>query len=345
MGLIPNGEPFLMHGLISRAVARLAILLVVLCAVPAQAQVTIFSPFNIADAMDKDVRKLADIPYADGKRMKLDVYQPAELSGPAPVVMFIYGGAWRAGDKFEYEFAGRAFAAAGYVTVIADYRLYPEVKYPDFLEDNARAIKWIEDNIAEFGGDTSRFFLAGHSAGAYNAMMLALDRSFVREFGVTMPVLAVAGISGPYNFYPFEYGEVRETFGDAANPEGTQPINLVTADTPPIMLLSGTGDPIVRIQNSTALAEKLRAQGIWVTEKYYEGFGHLEPVVALGAMMRFRMPVLKDITDFFQTFGAFPSGMPRSFFIPEPPADSMTAVIEEMDGILAPISNGGSRNE
>ena len=334
-----------MPGLISRAVARLAILCVVLCAVPTQAQVTIFSPFNIADAMDKDVRKLADIPYADGKRMKLDVYQPAELSGPAPVVMFIYGGAWRAGDKFEYEFAGRAFAAAGYVTVIADYRLYPEVKYPGFLEDNARAVRWIEDNIAEFGGDTSRFFLVGHSAGAYNAMMLALDRSFVREFGATMPVLAVAGISGPYNFYPFEYGEVRETFGAAANPEGTQPINLVTADTPPILLLSGTSDPIVRVQNSTALAEKLRAQGIWVTEKYYEGSGHLEPVIALGAMMRSRVPVLKDITEFFQTFGAFPSGTPRPFFTPEAPADSMTAVISEMETILDPISNGGRRNE
>lgn len=334
-----------MHGLISRAVARLAILVFVSCAVPAQAQVTIFSPFNIADAMDKDVRKLADIPYADGKRMKLDVYQPAELSGPAPVVMFIYGGAWRAGDKFEYEFAGRAFAAAGYVTVIADYRLFPEVKYPDFVEDNARAIKWIEGNIAEFGGDTSRFFLVGHSAGAYNAMMLALDRSFVREFGVTMPVLAVAGISGPYNFYPFEYGEVRETFGDAANPEGTQPINLVTADTPPILLLSGTSDPIVRVQNSTALAKKLQAQGIWVTEKYYDGFGHLEPVIALGSMMRFRLPILEDITSFFQTFGAFPSGTPRPIFTPEPPADSMTAVIGEMEGILAPISDGGRRNE
>lgn len=334
-----------MHGVISRAVAPIAVLIVVLCAAPALAQVTIFSPFNIAEAMDKDVRKLADIAFADGQRMKLDVYQPAELSGPAPVVMFIYGGGWRAGDKFEYEFAGRAFAAAGYVTVIADYRLFPEVRYPDFLEDNARAIKWIEDNIAEFGGDTSRFFLAGHSAGAYNAMMLALDRSFVREFGVTMPVLALAGISGPYNFYPFEYGEVRETFGGAANPEGTQPINLVTADTPPIMLLSGTSDPIVRVQNSTALAEKLRGRGIWVTEKYYEGFGHLEPVMALGAMMRFRLPVLKDITDFFQTFGAFPSGTPRPFYTPEPPADSMTAVISEMERILAPISNGGRRNE
>jgi acetyl esterase/lipase len=328
-----------------RALARLAIALLVLWVVPAQAQVTIFSPFNIAEAMDQDVRKLADIPYADGKRMKLDVYQPAELSGPAPVVMFIYGGAWRAGDKFEYEFAGRAFAAAGYVTVIADYRLFPEVKYPDFLEDNARAMKWIEDHIADFGGDTSRFFLVGHSAGAYNAMMLALDRSFVREFDVTMPVLAVAGISGPYNFYPFEYGEVRETFGDAPNPEGTQPINLVTADAPPVMLLSGTSDPIVRVQNSTALAEKLRAQGIWVTEKYYEGFGHLEPVIALGAMMRFRMPVLQDITDFFQTFGAFPSGTPRPFFTPEPPADSMTAVIDEMETILAPISDGGARGQ
>lgn len=329
-----------MTGLALRATARLLVILLALVAAPVAAQVTIFSPFNIADAMDKEVRKTADIPFADGQRMKLDVYQPANQAGLAPVIMFIYGGAWRAGDRFEYEFAGRAFAAAGYVTVIADYRMYPEVKYPEFLEDNARAARWIQDNIKTYGGDTSRFFLVGHSAGAYNSVMLALDRSFLRDFGVTMPVLAVAGISGPYNFYPFEYDQVRETFGDAPNPEGTQPVNLITADAPPMLLVSGTSDPIVRMQNSTVLAERLRAQGIWVTEKYYEGFGHLEPVISLGAMMRFRMPVLQDITDFFQTFGAFPSGTPRPFFTPDPPEDSMTAVIKEMDSILAPISDG-----
>ncbi|MGV3492011.1 MAG: alpha/beta hydrolase [Devosia sp.] len=319
----------------------LVMLLVLLAgALPAMAQVTIFSPFNLAEATDRNVEKIADVAYADGKRKKLDIYLPTETTGPAPVVMFIYGGAWRAGDKFEYEFAGRAFAAAGFITVVPDYRLYPEVKYPDFLEDNAQAMRWIEDNIAKYGGDSSRFFLAGHSAGAYNAVMLGLDSSFRREYGVTMPIRAIAGLSGPYNFYPFEYGEVRETFGDAPNPEGTQPINLITSEAPPILIASGTSDPIVRVQNSEALAAKLRSSGVWVTEKYYQGMGHLEPVIALGAMMRFRMPVLNDIVEFFQTFGAFPSGTPRPVFTPDTPETEMTAVIRQMDSVLEPIDNG-----
>jgi acetyl esterase/lipase len=315
--------------------------LIAAATVPASAQVTIWSPFNVPTAVDQGVRKDADIPYADGQRKKLDVYRPEKMDGPAPVLMFIYGGAWAAGDRFEYEFAGRAFAAAGYVTVIADYRLFPEVVYPDFLDDVAQAMKWIEDNIASYGGDKNRFFMAGHSAGAYNAVMAALDHSFTREYGVTMPIRAVAGISGPYNFYPFEYGQVSDVFGKAPNPEGTQPVNLVTSDTPPMFLASGTSDPIVRKENTHALAERLRAQGIWVTEKYYEGFGHLEPAMALGAMWRWRMPVLQDTLDFFQTFGAFPSGVQRAVYTPEPPVDDqMTALIKDMDKILEPISDG-----
>lgn len=330
-----------------RSVAQLMLALALSTALtaPSRAQVTIFSPFNIAEAMDPGVKKTADIAYADGKRKKLDIYQPKDMRGTAPVVMFIYGGAWAAGDKFEYEFVGRALAANGYVAVIADYRLYPEVRYPDFLEDCAQAARWIEDNIAVYGGDTRRFFLAGHSAGAYNAVMLGLDGSFFRDFGVTMPVRAIAAISGPFNFYPWEYDQVKVIFGDAPNPEGTQPINLVAEGDPPIFLASGTSDPIVRMANSQALAEKLRAQGIWVTEKYYDGFGHLEPVIALGAMMRFRMPILQDMLDFFQTFGAFPSGTPRPVFTPNPPEEQMTAVINQMDSILQPISDGGRRNE
>lgn len=327
---------------------RFALVLFALAAAasPAAADnpVTIFTPFNVADAMDKGVEKIADIPYADGARKKLDMYRPEKPGGLSPVVMFIYGGSWRAGDKFEYEFVGRALAANGYVAVIADYRLFPEVRYPDFLEDCAAAAHWIEENIVNYGGDTRRFFLAGHSAGAYNAVMLGLDASFFRDQGVSMPIRAVAAISGPFNFYPFEYDQVRVIFGDAPNPEGTQPINLVAAGDPPIFLGSGTTDPIVRVENSRALAEKLRAQGVWVTEKYYEGFGHLEPIVSMGAMMRFRMPILQDMLNFFQTFGAFPSGTPRPVFTPSPPEDQMTNVIKQMDLILQPISDG-RRNE
>jgi len=215
------------------AVLLLALLLGLGALGPALAQVTIFSPFNIADAMDQGVKKTADIRYREGNRGKLDIYTPEKSEGLAPVVMFIYGGAWAAGDKFEYEFVGRALAANGYVAVIADYRLFPEVRYPDFLEDCAAAAHWIEENIVNYGGDTRRFFLAGHSAGAYNAVMLGLDASFFRDQGVSMPIRAVAAISGPFNFYPFEYDQVRVIFGDAPNPEGTQPINLVAAGDPP----------------------------------------------------------------------------------------------------------------
>ncbi len=293
---------------------------------------SIMDPFNLPAAMDGGTSKVGDgIAYADGPRHKLDVYAPEQRGAPAPVVFFIYGGGWNRGERADYQFVGRALAARGFVAVIADYRLVPEVHYPEFLEDNANALKWVQDNIADYGGDPSRLFLAGHSAGAYNAVMLALDPSFLKEYGVTMQIRAVAGLSGPYDFYPFEYGEVRDAFGGAGNPEGTQPINLVTSDAPPMYLATGTGDPIVRMQNTEHLARALQARGVWVTTKFYEGFGHMEVALALGSMWRWRAPVLDDMTLFFNQFGAFPSGVPYLAVVPEPPAE----VIEPMDDIIA----------
>src|SRR5690606_4249310 len=247
--------------------------------------VSMMDPFNLPAAMDGGTAKVGDgVAYADGARHKLDVYAPEQRGETAPVVFFIYGGGWNRGERSDYQFVGRALASRGFVTVIADYRLVPEVRYPEFLEDSARALRWVQDNIALYGGDPNRVFLAGHSAGAYNAVMLALDPSFRKEYGVTLPILGVAALAGPFDFYPFEYGEVRDAFGHAPNPEGTQPINLVTADTPPMYLASGTSDPIVRVQNTERFAKKLQDNGIWVTTRYYEGFGHMEPVIAMGAL-------------------------------------------------------------
>jgi acetyl esterase/lipase len=303
---------------------------------------SVMDPFNLPAAMDGGTAKVGDgIAYADGSRHKLDVYAPEARGAPAPVVFFIYGGGWNRGERADYQFVGRALAARGFVAVIADYRLVPEVRYPEFLEDNANALKWVQDNIANYGGDPTRLFLAGHSAGAYNAVMLALDPSFLKEYGVTMQVRAVAGLSGPYDFYPFEYGEVQETFGHAPNPEGTQPINLVTSEAPPMYLASGTTDPIVRMQNTEHLARKLQARGVWVTTKFYPGFGHMEPVIAMGSLWRWRMPVLDDMVLFFNQFGAFPSGVPYLAVVPEPPAeaiDSMDDIIAQMDTLFQPVS-------
>ena len=328
--------------LLKRVLGALAF--VVLLFPGATQALSLMDPFNLPAAMDAGTAKVGDgIAYADGPRHKLDVYAPEQRGAAAPVVFFIYGGGWNRGERADYQFVGRALAARGFIVVIADYRLVPEVAYPAFLEDSANALRWVQNNIADYGGDPSRLFLAGHSAGAYNAVMLALDPSFLREYGVTMPILGVAALSGPYDFYPFEYDEVRNAFGSASNPEGTQPINLVTASAPPMYLASGTSDPIVRVQNTEHFAQTLRDQGVWVTTQYYEGFGHMEPVIAMGALWRWRMPVLEDMVAFFQRFGAFPSGVPYVAVAPDPPEmlpDSvapMNQIIADLDSMFQTI--------
>lgn len=320
---------------------RLAFLTLALIAfaLPARAQIDIMAPFNQAGAMDESAVLAAGLPYADGDRKRMDIYGPKHQAGPAPVVMFIYGGSWKQGRRQDYQFVGRALAANGFVVVVPDYRLYPEVTYPAFLEDNAQAVKWIEDNIATYGGDVSRFFVAGHSAGAYNAVMLGLERAFLNEYQVTMPIKGIAAISGPFDFYPFEYDEVRNVFGQVDNPEGTQPINLVAPDRPPMLLASGTSDPIVRVQNTQHFARRMREMGDWVTEAYYDGLGHMEPAFAIGAMWRWRAPVLSDMVAFFTQFGAFPSGAPRPAYTPEAPQGmgDIQATIARLDDVLSPI--------
>lgn len=316
----------------------LAVALATLVALPAQA-VSVMDPFNLPAAMDSGTAKVGDgIAYADGPRHKLDIYAPEQRGDAAPVVFFIYGGGWSRGERSDYQFAGRALASRGFVTVIADYRLVPEVTYPGFLEDSAKALRWVQDNIATYGGDPNRLFLAGHSAGAYNSVMLALDPSFLRDYGVTLTIRGVAALSGPYDFYPFEYGEVTAAFGSAPNPQGTQPINLVTSDAPPMYLATGTTDPIVRMQNTERFAQKLQQNGVWVTTRYYEGFGHMEPVIAMGAMWRWRMPVLDDMVAFFQMFGAFPSGVPYVAVAPEAP-EQLPEAIAPMDQILTQLDS------
>src|SRR5688572_12343511 len=143
--------------------------------------------------------------YGPGPRQKLDVYVPRRQAGGAPVAVFFYGGAWDSGRRQDYNWVGRALASRGFVTLVADYRLYPQVRYPHFLEDGALAVRWATDNAARFGGDPERIVLVGHSAGAYNAVMLGLDPRYLKAAGVEPGrIKAVAGLSGPYDFLPFE---------------------------------------------------------------------------------------------------------------------------------------------
>lgn len=264
---------------------------------------SLLSLFNTLSPKDRGSRLVArDVAYGPAARHKLDIYAPRKLEKPAPVVYFVYGGSWMDGDRHNYGFAGRALAALGYLTVIADYRLVPEVEYPGFLEDGAAAFAWVARHADQYGGDARRMALMGHSAGAYNAAMLALDPAYLQHAGLLDRVRCVVGLSGPYDFFPFDGPISLRTFGAVQNPRTTQPINHVTPSAPPMLLGHGGRDRLVYPRNSVALAQRLREAGVAVAEAHYPSLGHAEPLLALSRPIRGIAPVLADVAAFLRRY-------------------------------------------
>lgn len=239
--------------------------------------------------------------YGAGPRQRLDVYAPRAAKGQAPVAVFFYGGSWDSGRRQDYNWVGKALASRGFVTVVADYRLYPEVTYPGFLEDGAAAVKWAAEHAGRFGGDPRRMVLVGHSAGAYNAVMLGLDGRYLERAGVEPSrVKAIAGLSGPYDFLPLQGEITHRVFGGAADLPSTQPLAYVTPDSPPAFLATGDADNMVWPKNTVALARRLREAGVPVEERHYEGVDHIRMVLALSRPLRGRAPVLDEMTGFLR---------------------------------------------
>ena len=257
------------------------------------------SVFNFLCPKDGGSRRIAqDVPYGSAARQKLDLYAPRGRGGPWPVVFFVYGGSWMDGDRHDYAFAGRALAAQGFVAVVADYRLVPEVEYPGFLDDCAQAFGWVIQNIAAYGGDPDRAALMGHSAGAYNALMLALDPAYLARGRLLTRVRCCVGLSEPYDFFPFDGPISLRTFGAVRQPRNTQPINHVSGSAPPMFLGTGDKDTLVYPRNSVAHAAKLRDAGAEVEEVHYANLAHAEPLLALSRPLRRLAPVLADVARF-----------------------------------------------
>lgn len=266
------------------------------------------SPPSALDLIDRlwpsEAKRVAkNVPYLPGKRHSLDVWNVPGGASPKPVLIFWYGGGWVKGSKEDYGFAARAYAAKGYVVVLPDYRLVPEVRFPAFIEDGAAAVKWVEANITRYGGDPKRIAFAGHSAGAYTAVMLAADPRYLRAAGVDPKVVyGAVGLSGPYDFYPFTGRAVAAMQG--ADYRLTQPILLVTRDTPPLMLVTGTEDMTVRPKNARNLARRLRELGVPVALNEYPGLNHEDIVVALSRPFRNKGDVLDESAAFLMKASA-----------------------------------------
>ena len=253
------------------------------------------------------------LPYGPDPRQKLDVYQPSPppspppsqspAAGKAPMVVFFYGGSWSSGNRADYRFVGEALASQGIVAVVADYRLSPAARYPAFVRDSAAAVRWAFDHAGDYGADASRVFVMGHSAGAYNAAMLALDPRWLGAVGLTPEQLAGwIGIAGPYDFLPIGDAKTQVAFNWPDTPADSQPLAQAkkAMDAPrPALLLAPIGDTVVNPQRSTAaLAQTLKAQGGRVKLALLEGVSHTTIIASMASVLRSRAPVLEQITGF-----------------------------------------------
>ena len=240
-------------------------------------------------------RIVAGAAFGSDARQRLDGWAPEDASAKLPVIVFFYGGSWKSGDRDGYGFAARALAARGFVVVVPDYRLVPQVRWPAFVEDGAAALKWVAANIANHGGDPARIGVIGHSAGAHIALLLSLDR----RWGVADHIKAAVGLAGPYDFRPFEPGGAAEAaLGNAPDLADTQPIHFARPDAPPLLLLHGDADETVKPRNSLALAKAITDQGGRATAKLYPGIGHIGILLALSKPFRGKAPVLVDASNF-----------------------------------------------
>ena len=243
----------------------------------------------------------ATVTYASDRALALDVYRPtaAASEGAAPVVVFFYGGAWRSGERWHYRFVGRRLARNGVLAIVADYRTFPDARFPGFMDDAARAVAWTHRHAGEHGGDPARLYLAGHSAGAHIAALLATDPRHLAAHHLAPADLAgVVGLAGPYDF---EVGtEFRDIFGPPSAWADAQPVNFVDGDEPPFLLVHGTGDRRVEARDSRQMAEALRAAGVPVELLLLPGGGHDAPLWGLYDPVR-EPTVLPGILDFVRS--------------------------------------------
>lgn len=259
------------------------------------------SPLSLLNTLgprDRGARRVArGLAYGDDPRQTMDVYAPTGARD-LPVVVFFYGGGWDSGSREVYGWAAQAIAARGFVVFLPDYRIVPQVRFPSFIEDAAAATARAGDLARDYGGDGARLAVAGHSAGAHLAMMIALDRRYMQAAGRPDLIKAAVGLAGPYDFLPFDVPASVNAFGRAPDPTLTQPVTFARADAPPLWLGHGTDDVVVHAEDTTILDARMKAVGGRSEAKLYPGLDHADLIATFSPLFRKKAPVLDDMTAF-----------------------------------------------
>lgn len=257
---------------------------------------------NLPDQFSNN-KAIKNIAYGDKPWQKLDVYLPEQASDKdMPVVVFFYGGRWTNGSKALYQFVGEAFAKHNYMVVIADYSKYPQVKFPAFVEDGAKAVAWTYKHIAGYGGSSEKLYLAGHSAGAHIGALLSADERYLQAEGIHRSIIkAFAGLAGPYDFVP-KAKDLKAIFGPPENYPAMQVTTFIEGREPPMLLLWGDEDTAVLRRNIDLLARRISDKNGKVETVIYPGVGHMGIVASLSWYFRAKDSVLTDMIRFFEKY-------------------------------------------
>jgi acetyl esterase/lipase len=244
-----------------------------------------------------------DRAYGPDPSHKLDIYVPANAEAKQlDVIVFFYGGRWTYGAKEDYRFVGATFVDKGFIVVIPDYRKYPQVRFPRFVQDGAKALAWVSDHIAESHGNPARIHVVGHSAGAHIGALLAADPHYLADEGKhrSLVIHDFAGLAGPYAFTPDE-PDLEDMFGPPQNYPHMQVTTFIDGTQPPMLLLYGNRDTAVKLANLEKLEGRITQRGGCVRARIYPDTDHTDLIGALSWWNLQKVPVVEDITAFFDS--------------------------------------------
>lgn len=244
--------------------------------------------------------RVENLAYGSLPRQRMDIYQPVVKPRDAPLVVFFYGGGWKDGAKADYEFVASALTEAGFVVAIPDYRLFPQVQFPAFVNDGAEAVAFAMRQAQQYGATDTQVYLMGHSAGAHIAALLALDRHYLRKANAPRNQIAgLVGLSGPYDFLPIDSGYLVDVFPSSSRKD-SQPVAFASSDAPPALLVHGGKDDLVDSSNALSLADALRSRGASAELKIYPDLDHKDTAIELAPPLDFIGSVLEDCIAFIR---------------------------------------------
>jgi len=200
----------------------------------------------LAGCTSKRVISHRNIVYNERSGQRLDTFSPTDEI-PKGTVIFVHGGRWRAGNKWQYGFFGKALARRGYSTVVINYRLSKAAGYHGMANDVALSVKWVQDHMSTDNGGAARIFVAGHSAGGHLAALVATDPSYFDSLAVNpvQGVLLVDAFGLDMNRYLSRHPNKRKSVycrvftRDSVNWKAASPATYLRDGLPPFLLLVG----------------------------------------------------------------------------------------------------------